>query len=210
MHVYLDDSGDAGMKFDSGSSRFLIMSACVFKDVDAIRPLADSINACRQEHRHNREFKYSKTKERIADSFFESLQGHPFSVRAICIDKAKIYSKSLSEAPNGLKNYAVMQLLTHSFGEVRDAKLFVDGQDLRAFGMTGQDYFMKSVNSRVPGTLSQVQFADSAQNVMIQLADMVAGAIHRYVRLDEKQNSRHFMTFKSRTWQPRGTLWMFK
>jgi hypothetical protein len=165
--VYLDYSGDAGMKFDSGSSRFLIMFACVFKDVDAIRPIADSINACRQKYWHNREFKFSKTRERIADSFFGSLQGHPSSGRAICTDKAKIYSQSLSEAPNELEKCAVMQLLMHSFREVGDAKLFVDGQDLRAFGMTSQDCFLKSVNNRVPGTLSPIQFADSAQNVMI-------------------------------------------
>jgi hypothetical protein len=198
------------MKFDSGSSRFLIMSACVFRETDHIKAVADAIESCRATHRHSREFKYNRTKARIADDFFASLQGHPFSVRAICIDKAKIYSNTLSTHPNGLKNYAIMQLLTHTYGQVKGAKLFVDGQDLQAFGMSGTDYFQKSVNQRCPGTISQVQFADSATNSLVQLADMVAGAVHRHVRLDNKQDSRHFETFKSRLWQPRGSLWMFK
>lgn len=208
--MYLDDSGDAGMKFDSGSSRFLVMAACVFTETIHIDEVAAAINDCSARHRQSREFKYSKTKERIKDDFFERVAHGTFSVRAIAIDKSRLRSRHLIEHPNDLKAYAVMQLLTHSFGEIRGAKLFVDGQDTRGFQMSNATYFRERVNREVAGTIRAVEFADSKQNVMIQLADMIAGAIGRHIREDDRQNSRHFDTFRRRTWQPRGTLWRFR
>lgn len=210
VYVFLDDSGDAGVKFDAGSTQHLVMAACVFREQAQIAPVMDAITGCRDHHRQQREFKYAKTKGSIKDDFFRRISPHPFSVRTIIIDKKTIYSKRLLESPNDLKAYAIRQLLTHTYGTIHNAKIVIDGHDTKSFQMTDHAYFTKQVNGLYPGLIREIEFVDSKQNVLVQLADMVAGAVHRHVRSDEKQDSTHFDTFRRRTFQPSGSFWRYR
>lgn len=198
------------MKFGQGSTRYLVIAACVFARPEDIQHAATSIAGCRDRNRQTREFKYAKTKDSVKTCFFECTKSVPFHIRAIVIDKTQIRSPHLREKPGDLKSYAIHQLLTHTFGTVKDAKIVVDGQDTRSFGMTDSAYFMRQVNGKRPGTIRGVEFADSRANVMVQLADMAAGAVHRAVRLDDKQDSRHLDIFRAKTYQPRGSIWHFR
>lgn len=210
MHVYIDDSGDAGFNFANGSSRFLIMAACLFSTPESIEVAAGMINYCRERNRHRREFKYSKTRDGIKTCFFDCTSSALYTVRAIVIDKTRIHSEHLRANPNEFKSHAIYQLLTHHDGTIQQAKVVVDGQDSRPFGMSDLRYFRDNVNRRAPGTVSAVQFVDSAQSLPIQLADMTAGAIHRFVRDDAKHNPAHFNMFRGRTWRVNGgSLWHF-
>jgi hypothetical protein len=210
MHVYIDDSGDAGMKFAQGSTRFLVLAACVFREPLHIEEAAAAIQACREKNQQSREFKFARSKDRIKTCFFDCIKPTKFNVRAIVIDKTQIRSQHLIDHPGDLKSYAIRQLLTHTFGTVRDAKLVIDGQDTRSFQMGDRAYFMRQVNGEQPGTLRDVEFADSSANVLVQLADMVAGSVHRHVRQDDKQDSTHFERLRARTWQPRGSVWFYR
>lgn len=198
------------MKFGQGSTRHLVIAACVFAEPEHIQHAAECITSCRDRNRQSREFKYAKTKDSIKTCFFACTNEAKFHVRAIVIDKTQIRSPHLRDNPGDLKSYAIHQLLTHTYGTVKDAKVVVDGQDTKSFGMTDSAYFMRQVNGKQPGTLRGVEFADSRTNVMVQLADMAAGAIHRAVRLDDKQDHRHLEMFRRRTFQPRGSLWHFR
>lgn len=210
MHVYIDDSGDAGFNFAAGSSRFMIMSACMFWRPEDIEHAAGLVHACSEQNRQRREFKYSKTRDGIKDCFFACVAEGRFSVRAIVIDKTKIRSEHLRTNPGNFKSYAIYQLLTHHDGYIRDAKIIVDGQDSRPFNMSDRRYFRDNVNRQFPGTVREVEFVDSTKSRPIQLADMTAGAVHRFVREDEKHNPAHFQTFRDRTWRANGgSLWRF-
>lgn len=210
VHIYLDDSGDAGFKFGQGSTRFLVIAACVFDSPADIELAAACIEQCRQQNRQSREFKYAKTKDSIKTCFFRCTESAKHHVRAIVVDKPAIRSSHLRDNPNDLKSYAIHQLLTHTFGTVKDAKVVIDGQDTRSFRMADRDYFMRQVNGKAPGTLRDVEFADSRTNVLIQLADMTAGAVHRAVRQDDKSDGTHLQLIRRRTFQPRGSIWHFR
>lgn len=210
MHVYLDDSGDGGFKFGQGSSSHLVMAACVFRDPAHITAAAGLIEECSRHNRQTREFKYSKTKDRVKDCFFRCIGPAKFDVRAIVIDKRQIYSDHLRDHPSALKSYAIRMLMTKNFGQIRGAKLFIDGQDTRAFAMQDGAYLMRMVNREAPGTLTDVRHVESSSSRPIQLADMVAGAINRRVRTDRPSSPTHLTTFVRRTYQPRGTIWHFR
>lgn len=215
MWVFIDDSGDCGMKFDSGSSDYVVMTACVFKTAAAVEATDTLVETARllnpghpNPYRFTREFKYSKTKESIKNHFFETMTSGQFAIRAIVVDKRKLYSEHLRTHPNDLKSYLIKQLLTHTFGTVRDAKIVIDGQDNRAFGRSDHDYFMDHVNSTCPGTIASVQFRDSKKDNLLQLADMICGTIHGGKNGD-KLSKAHWDTFRSKTWQPDGSVWHF-
>jgi hypothetical protein len=187
-----------------------VMAACVFKDPKEIEHLKYCMQLCAAKNGMRTEFKYSKTKERAKDCFFECTADVNFHVRAISIDKARIYSGKLRSSPSALKSYAIRQLLSKGFGTIFNAKVVIDGQDTRAFGIDDQAYLMDMANRSNPGTLSKVAWADSKQNVGIQLADMVAGAIQRGVRTHKPSDAKHLLIVRPRTYQPHGTLWHFK
>lgn len=209
--MYIDDSGDAGFNFAGGSSRFLVMAACLFYTAESIEHAAECIRGCRDKNRQRREFKYSKTRDGIKDCFFECTQSSRYSVRAIVIDKTTIRSDHLRKNPANFKSYAIFQLLTHHDGVIQDAKIVVDGQDSKPFGMSDLRYFQSNVNKKAAGTVRAVEFVDSKSSIPVQLADMTAGAVHRFVREDDKHDARHFEWFRERTWRANGgSLWRFR
>lgn len=208
--VFIDDSGDGGLKFSSGSSSHLVMAACIFRDPKQIEHLAECVQQCREKNRHRTEFKYSKTREGVRDCFFECTESVDYAIRTIFMDKAKLHSPKLRSSPSAMKSYAIRMLLTKNYGFIQGAKVIIDGEDTKAFGIEDSAYLMRMVNQASPGTIGSVKFDDSKVNVGIQLADMAAGAINRGVRTHKTSDWKHLALIRPRMYQHRGgTLWDF-
>jgi len=185
------------------------MAACVFPDYSQMGELAKAIEFVRQETGFLREFKFSSTRNKIKDKFFNTTAPVRFNVRAISIEKRFLYREKLRKDGSALKAYAIHRLLADNHGQINNAKVFIDGKDTEAFGLPDHAYLMKQVNGTTPGTIREVRFVDSRDNVGIQNADMMAGAIHRAVRSDQKRDDRWFWRMQPRLRYPLGTLWDF-
>lgn len=211
MHAFLDDSGDPGMKLSSGSTRFLVMAACVFREPEHVEEAAAAIRACRDAvNRGPRwEFKHAKTSDDMKDQFFHATKLLTYQVRAIVIDKSKLHSDVLLNKPGYMQNYAIKEIFVSTRGTVRNANLVIDGRDSRAFRLKSAGYFLREVNEKSPGTLRKVSFDDSVRNPLIQLADMTAGAIRRHYEHPDKAAPLHFAMIKGRTRYPNGSPWEF-
>lgn len=209
MHVFIDDSGDGGFKFEHGASSHLVMAAAVFRDPLQIEALKTAVNECLAHNRHKPEFKYAKTKERVKDCFFNCTEHIDYHLRVIFFDKAKIYSHKLRSSPAALKSYAIRMLLTKNYNQIRDAKIVIDGHDTKGFGIEDEAYLMRMVNRESPGTIRAVKFDDSKFNTGIQLADMAAGAVNRCIRTNKPSDDKHLLRIRPRTYQPEGTYWNF-
>ena len=68
--MYIDDSGDGGMKFGKGSTRFLVMAACVFDDTRQIELLDQKVSDLSQQLHRKTEFKFHKTKKNTQENVF--------------------------------------------------------------------------------------------------------------------------------------------
>lgn len=209
MHVFIDDSGCGGMKLDSGSSRHLVMAAAVFRDPKQIEILKARGEELQQRFGKAGEFKYNKTSKKMRNQYFEIIKDVEFAIRAIYFDKTRLTSDHLKSSASALKSFAIRQLLSHTFGQVRNAKIVVDGEDLRAFDIEDREYLMGMSNRAQAGTVHSVKFDDSRRNVGLQLADMIAGASHRHLRRENEHSSKHFSTFAHRTHQPAGSFWNY-
>ncbi|NWN89224.1 MAG: DUF3800 domain-containing protein [Micrococcaceae bacterium] len=209
MLVYVDDSGDSGQKFDKNSSTHLVMAACIFTDYTQLELLSEAIRLVRDETGFTREFKFSSTRNKVKEKFFEKTWHIRYSVRAISIEKRFLYEEKLRTDGSALKAYAIHRLLGNNFGRIQNAKVFVDGKDTEAFEVPDHAYLMRQVNKRTANSVREVRFIDSKQSIGIQTADMMAGAIQRAVRMDDKQDHRWFNYMKPRTKYPMGTVWDF-
>ncbi|WP_141750267.1 MULTISPECIES: DUF3800 domain-containing protein [unclassified Brevibacterium] len=209
MWVFIDDSGDPGMQLNKGSSRYIVMSACIFRDPKQIENLKSISEQCAAKRSHRVEFKYNNTKDKTKRLYFDLIKSLDFAVRAIYADKELIHSPKLRNNGNALKSYLIKMLLERNWGQITNAKIIIDGNDLAAFDIPDNQYLMGLVNRDVPGTVHSVKFDDSKVNRGIQLADMTAGAIGRHLMNAKANPSRDFDTFRSRTWRPEGTYWNF-
>ncbi len=212
MYAFIDDSGDAGMKFRQGSSTHLVMSMCLFKTEQAWLSTQRALQGLPDFMKTAGEFKHAKMKERHKEAFFKQIENEDFYVRAIIVDKTKLTSQFLASHANEMKTHFLKQLLTHTWGQVQDCKIIIDGADLQAFGMKSTDYLFEKANeNKKIRVASEVLCADSKTSLGLQLADMVAGTIMAGLKKGQPmRDTDRWRQVRQRAYQPEGSWWLFR
>jgi hypothetical protein len=187
MLVFIDESGDPGFKVAKGSSAVFVAAMVIFQTGADAAETQVRIAASAARRLHKGEFKFSKSRGDVRDAFFEAVCGCPFSVRAIVVQKEKIYSPHLKTVKETFYEFFVKQMLRHDSGSLDGAKVVIDGSGDRAFKRQLSTAIQKKVRA---GAVKQCRFSDSKADPLIQLADMCAGAIARSYRTDRADSLR--------------------
>lgn len=207
MLVLIDESGDPGFKLVRGSSSHFVVAMVIFDDFVEAKRASAAIGALRARLQLKAEFKFSKSHDHVKDEFFDCVCAHRFSVRAIVVDKSVIYRDSLRERKDLFYNYFVQMLLRHDDGVLQDARVKIDGSGDRRFKDELNGYLRKQL---ADGQIKSVKFAESHRDNLIQLADMVAGAILRSYRPEQDRKRavkwRRQLTNAGRV----GNIWDFR
>jgi hypothetical protein len=179
--VFIDDLGDPGFKLDRGSSEFFIISAVIFNDTLEAEKTAVAIKTLRRElgFSEKMEFKFNKSQKECRVKFLETVNHFNFKIRSIVFDKKILRSDELKNNKNSFYSYAIKSLLKYSGDSVLSASIKLDGSGDRAFKKSFLSYLRKSLNSREKKVVESFRFVDSKENVLVQLADMVAGSVRR-------------------------------
>ena len=183
MLVLIDESGDAGFKLARGSTQHFIVAMVIFDDFKEAERASDIIEAARTKLRIRTEFKFNKCSGQVKDGFFALVAPCKFTVRAIVVDKAKIYSDNLREHKEMFYNFFVKSLLQHDHNALIGARVKIDGSGDREFKRELAAYLKPESTG---GKIVSVKFVESHRDNLIQLADMVAGAIARSYRVDDR------------------------
>lgn len=186
MLVLIDESGDAGFKIAKGSTSHFVVAMVIFHDFDTAEQASKAIVAVRERLRVKPEFKFNKSSYPVRDAFFEAVRPFHFSVRAVVVHKAKIYSDNLRENKELFYNYFVQLLLKHDNDVLQNARVKIDGSGDREFKQELGRYLKQQVQA---GKIISVKFAESHRDNLIQLADMAAGAIARSYREDDRKHA---------------------
>lgn len=185
MIAFVDESGDPGMKLGKGSSNYLVITMVVFDTHEFSNAAISQISTIRQQFgwRADHEFHFNKMSPTYRVSFLEAVKELNFKYYSIVIDKAKLTSDNFREHPDSLYKSACNYLFSNGKDHLRDAHVVVDGSGGKVFKKQLCSYLRKRANEHVPiGTrlVRKVQMEDSAKNSLIQLADMVCGAVARF------------------------------
>lgn len=185
MLVFLDDSGDPGFKVGKGSTACFVIALVIFDDNLEAERCAVAIKELRRELSLSDayEFRFNGSSQKIRLAFLKRVAKFTFRVRAIVMDKRKIYGRELRSSKESFYRYAVKTVLKYSFGRIRAARLKIDGHGDREFRRELQAYLRREIGSAKPGNpsvISDLKIVDSKTNVLIQLADMVAGTLRRH------------------------------
>lgn len=186
--IFLDESGDTGFQFQSGSSRYFVVVMVIFEQpVDAERVNA-AIAALREELRLPRryEFRFSTgAKTRIREAFFKALLPYPFHYRALVVNKELFLARHGRDAEYKLFESIVVELFL-SAREIRDAALFVDRITGGDFEWRLNIFLRQKMKARGLRPVRKFKHVDSKENSLIQVADMISGAVfHAYAREDD-------------------------
>jgi len=181
MLVFLDDSGDPGFKLDKGSTKYFIIAMVIFDDDLEAEKTAIAIKELRRELKwpDYREFRFYKSSRDIRLRFLEKIKHFNFRIRALVVDKSIIRSDELRANKDKFYAYFIKEVLKHSGLTIKDAKVKIDGSGDRIFRRNFLSYLRRELNDGERTIMKHCKMEDSKTNVLIQFADMAAGAINR-------------------------------
>ncbi len=189
MLIFIDDSGDPGFKLEKESSQFFVISLLIFDDTLEAEKAAVAIKKLKRKlgFPDTVEFKYAKSRPKIRKEFLKTLSKFSFRIRALVVNKNLIYSPELQSKKEKFYGYFIKTAIKYSNSTILNAKIKIDGSGDRAFRQQFQAYLRKELNAGEVKIMKNCKFVDSKENVLIQAADMVAGAIRRKHELDDME-----------------------
>lgn len=202
MLVFIDESGDPGFSVEQGSSLVFVAAMVIFASGEDARITQATVEALQARLKIHPELKFNKMKHAARDAFFEGVQACPFSVRAIVIRKEVIRSVHLKSDKEDFYRFFVRQMMSHDGRTLRGADVVIDGSGDRAFKNELRSYLRRELGDRV----RRVRLKNSRNDLLVQLADMCAGAIARSYRHDRKHASR----WRDMLWMRTEDVWEFE
>jgi hypothetical protein len=192
MLVFIDESGDPGLKLASGSSPVFVIALVIFKTNEeadfADRDIAEFRAGIR--FRPDAEFKFNKLSDKFRRMFLEKAARYQFQFYGIVINKAGLYGKGFQYKESFYK-YVCGLVFKNAKTHLQNATVIIDGSGDRGFQRELGTYLKNQINSKTKIHVKKVKMEDSHRNNLIQLADMVSGAIYRAARTDRPDASFH-------------------
>ena len=200
MLVFLDDSGDAGFKVGQGSSAYFVIALVIFDDDLEALDTQVKIRRLRRELKRpdNHEFRFNGCSHAFRQRFLEVVATCHFRYRAIVLNKQGVYGPQLRRSKESFYNYAIKMVLKHSKGTIKEAKLRFDSHGERSVRRALTNYLRRELNTPEFRTFTDLKFKDSAQDDLIQLADMVAGAIRKSFERSRPEDAHYREIIKGR------------
>lgn len=190
MLVFIDESGDAGFKIAKGSSLYFVIVLIIFDDPLDAEETALKIKQLRKKLKKSDkfEFKFNKCDRALRKKFLLDIKDSKFRIRAIVFNKQHIYSSYLRTKKESFYGFALRMVLDKNNDTIKNAKIRIDGSGEKAFRKQLTTYLRTYLNLATKKVMHNLRFRDSGKDVLIQLADMVAGAIRRSYDKDKKDS----------------------
>ncbi len=207
MIIFLDESGDPGFKINKGSSKTFVIALVIFDEELDAEETAVTIKRFRQSlgKNENYEFKFNKCRKDYRTKFLKAVAKSPFRIRAIVVPKTNIYSPALKHSKEKFYNYAIKLVLQNNFGTIKNAKLRCDKRGEKSLSRELKIYLRRELNKPGEKIITDVKFRDSQKDVLIQLADMVAGSLRKYHEKDTSDAETYWNIIKKRE----DNIWTF-
>ncbi len=203
MLVFIDESGDVGMKLDSGSSQLFTITVVGFTDFDEASKTDSLIGSLRQKMRVKSEFKFSRLSPPNKLLFFQELSQADFHYWSVVINKAKLRGEGF-QYKDPFYKYACKLVCLNARESLENSIVVIDGSGSREFRQQIQSYLKKSLNNQEDDLpkIKKVKITDSLKNNLLQLADMVCGAVARsYTEKSDRNIYREILRKKERNVQ---------
>jgi len=180
--VFVDESGDPGLKLEQGSSRYFVVALVIFEDHEEAQAADDRISLLRREMRLDPrfEFRFNKCRRSYREQFLRAVAPYQFFYYGIFINKdpAKLWGEGF-KIKESFYNYASSLVFENAKAFLNNATVIIDGSGSKDFRRQLERYLKLRINDPGHRFIHKVKVQDSRRNNLIQLADMIAGAVNR-------------------------------
>jgi hypothetical protein len=200
-----DEAGQTGFKFESGSTQYFVVTLLFTSDLQTIQTEVAHLHHLLGVS-SSLEFKFHSTPRHSRLTFIERAMTLPIAIRSLYVDKHKLPIDFRAMRRWEFYSFFVAQLLSRiPAGELNNTTLIFDEFDkgqttstdlrkrLRLLGLWGQH----------PSLIRRILFRRSHSESAIQVADMLGGAIYRWLT---QSDDTYYRLLKSNLllWEYRG------
>lgn len=190
LKLYVDETGDLGLKVLKGSSKYFGLVLIQFnKNID-IERTTKTIDALEKRLHLSppHEWHFSNTQNSYRNEFYKAIKNSPFLIKSVFVDKQRLYTRG-KVITNNLYLSLLKRLLNN--GNYENSKLVLDKSSVaRSEIISYVRNDCKVDNSQI----IDIKTPDSKKEKPLQIADMVAGAIHNHY----KSNNMYYSVIKKK------------
>lgn len=194
MLVFIDESGDSGLKINKGSSRYFTVSLIVFEENDEAVACDKRIELLKRElgWDSNSEFHFKKNSNRIREEFLRAVSKYSFFYYCIVINKnpKKLWSDGFKDKKSFYK-YACSLVFENAKEKLDNATILIDKSGNLDFRHQLEKYLKTKINSNSRKYIKKIKMQSSQQNNLLQLADYVAGSINRSINKKKVDSQKY-------------------
>jgi hypothetical protein len=180
MLVFFDESGDSGMKGKAGSSRLFIVTAVLFEENHEAEQCEARIAEIRRQLGVSErfEFHFNSCSDRYRREFLSSVSGANFFYHSVVLNKARLWGEGFQHKSSFYK-YAASLVFENAKAQLLQAKVAIDKCGNREFRNELAKYLKRRMNEGNKVLIRKVAMEPSHSNHLLQLADMICGAVFR-------------------------------
>ena len=180
MLTFIDESGDTGLDLQKGATRNFTIVMVIFEENDEALACDQRVGLLRKELRFNEnfEFHFHQNSNRVREAFFKAILPYQFFYYGIVINKLKLFGEGFRNKESFYK-YACGLLFENAKDKLERATVVIDESGRELFKYQLAKYLKDKVNMGNKYCLKKVKMQDSKSNNLLQVADMIAGAVNR-------------------------------
>lgn len=188
-YFFVDESGNLGFVFDSGSSKFFILILLRVNDPEILR---EFVRRVREQQRLSEryEFKYRRVGSRriLKTAFFTGLSRLEFTVWSLIVDKAHLPAGIMALDRVGFYGWAMGELVSAMPADmIANAIMVIDDPTRSSKFLAGLrvhvSRVLRGLNRREG--FRKIAGHDAARDGALQCADMIVGALADHVSGDD-------------------------
>ncbi len=195
MLVFIDESGDTGLKIQKGSSRYFVVGLLVFDDYDVANACDQRIGLLRKELNKpaDFEFHFQNNSQKVREGFLKAINPYQFMYFGVVIDKSP--KKSWGEGfktKESFYKYACQMVFTNAKPYLEKAIVVLDRTGSPVFRSSLAKYLKSKMNIEKK-TIKKIKQQKSHSNNLLQLADYISGIINR--KYQKKKDWREYYKY---------------
>lgn len=194
MLVFIDESGDSGLKITEGSSRYFSIALVVFEDREEASSCDQRIELLAKEVGWDSasEFHFKNNSHKIRKAFLSAVAPYNFFYYGIVINKDpdKLYGEGFKHKQSFYK-YTCNLLFENAKERLENAIVVIDESGSLDFKQQLGTYLRKKINTSSRSHIKKIKMQRSSSNRLLQLADYVSGVINRKVQGKKDSEEYH-------------------
>lgn len=189
MLIFIDESGDPGLRIEKGSSRFFTIALVVFEDNDEAEACDKRIELLKRELGWNSksEFHFKRNSKKVRETFLKAVSPYNFFYYGIVINKdlKKLWGEGFKDKQSFYK-YACSLVFENAKEKLDKAIILIDESGSLEFKRQLGTYLKRRMNTDSKKLIKKVKMQRSTSNNLLQLADYISGVINRSIQKKDK------------------------